>query len=151
MRGEPIAHLESARHRRGRRRAHGESAGRPTAGIPLFPIQERQHEVHHVPVEPLHGAEEHGYLWNENGEGDWLAWYRAFARSQVAEVGTMRDGLNWSGPPPTSPDLYVGLFDTLRYGTGPNASGSATTTLSALRAREVPTPLHADTTADTAP
>lgn len=67
-------------------------------------------------VDGLHGAEEHGYVAQQNGEGDWLAFYRPYVRNQVAEVATMRIG-EVPDSIPQDPDLFVGLFDTMRYGT----------------------------------
>jgi hypothetical protein len=61
-----------------------------------------------------HGAGTHGYVEGANGEEDFLLYYRNFMRNQVAELNTMRAGVSWSGPLPTSADLWVGLFDTFR-------------------------------------
>lgn len=63
----------------------------------------------------VHGAEEHGYHAYQNGEGEWLAWYRALARGQVAELASMRDGVAWRTIPGRA-DLYVGLFEVMRHG-----------------------------------
>lgn len=102
-------------------------------------------------VDGLHGAEEHGYTVDQGGESGWLAWYRAFSRNQVAELDNMRNDVVWPSIPTTA-DLYVGVFDTLRYGTSSVPSGiSAVSTLSALvKASSVmpTTPEHADLAAD---
>jgi hypothetical protein len=77
-------------------------------------------------VDGLHGAEEHGYVWNQNNEGDWLAWYRDFARGLAVETADMRAGVQYPFIP-ASGDLYVGIFDTMRYGTQsarPSAGGT---------------------------
>lgn len=63
-----------------------------------------------------HGADEHGYPPGDGGEPDFLTYYRAFMRNQVAEVNTMRAGTAWIGSRPTNADLWVGVFDTMRRG-----------------------------------
>lgn len=67
-------------------------------------------------AEGAHGADEHGYPEGEGGEPDFLKFYRALMRNQVVEVNTMRNGLAWSGPRPTTADMWVGVFDTMRRG-----------------------------------
>lgn len=69
----------------------------------------------------LHGAEEHGYDYEgDQGETDWLKWYRAFMRGQAADLAGMRDGLDWPSVPATG-DLYTGVFPTFRRGFSPHA------------------------------
>ena len=41
---------------------------------------------------------------------------RRDGRDKVAEVNTMRNGVAWSDARPTTPDMWVGLFDTMRRG-----------------------------------
>lgn len=92
----------------------------------------------------LHGAEEHGYTYNQGGEADWLAWYRDFARGIAAETNDMRGGVIWPSIP-SEADLYVGVFDTMRYGL--EASRPSVTSPQALQAlaSEVESySLHAD-------
>jgi hypothetical protein len=59
-----------------------------------------------------HGATTHGYVHGENGEPDFAKFYRDLMRNQVAEVNTMRGGVD--SPRPRSADLWVGVFDTMR-------------------------------------
>jgi hypothetical protein len=69
-------------------------------------------------VSGLHGAEQHGYYSeNNSGETDYVKFYRLYMRSQVAELNTMRPDLKPPAPPSSS-DLYVGLFKTLRVYSG---------------------------------
>jgi hypothetical protein len=115
-------------------------------------------------VDGLHGAEEHGYKENQNGHSGWLDWYRAFVRNQAAELTTMRQGVEWPSVPTTA-DVYVGVFDALRYGTGATPATVATKTVSATRsalvrttnsvsttvqAETVPVEMHADPTSELA-
>lgn len=64
----------------------------------------------------VHGMDEHGYNFNDDGEPDFVSFYRAMFRGQVAEVNTMRVGTAWTGARPTTADLWVGDFDTIRQG-----------------------------------
>ncbi|MGC4063943.1 MAG: cellulose binding domain-containing protein [Polyangiaceae bacterium] len=115
-------------------------------------------------VDGLHGAEEHGYKPNQNGHSGWLDWYRAFARNQAPELVTMRQGVEWPSVPTTS-DLYVGVFDSMRYGIGATPSAVTTTAPSAKRsalvrssgmastvvqAKSIPAEMHVDAAADLA-
>jgi hypothetical protein len=63
-----------------------------------------------------HGAEAHGYPRGGNGEEDFITFYRAFMRGQVAEVAAMREGVPWTAPRPEDPDVWVGVFETMRLG-----------------------------------
>ena len=65
-------------------------------------------------VDGTHGATIHGYVRGENGEPDFAKFYRDLMRNQVAEINTMRSGVD--SPRPTSADLWVGVFDTMRRG-----------------------------------
>jgi len=66
----------------------------------------------------LHGAEQHGYYSeNDTGETDYVKFYRLWMRSQVAELDDMRPDVKWPSIPTTS-DLYVGVYKTLRVYTG---------------------------------
>jgi hypothetical protein len=80
----------------------------------------------------LHGAEEHGYPYNMNGEGDWLAWYRDFARGLAVETTDMRVGYSYPFIPTTGA-VFVGIFDTMRFGTQSTRPTAASST-QALRA-----------------
>jgi hypothetical protein len=64
----------------------------------------------------VHGAESHGYPRAADGELDFLKFYRAFMRGQVAEVAGMQDGVPWTGPLPDAPDAWIGVFETMREG-----------------------------------
>jgi hypothetical protein len=64
----------------------------------------------------LHGGEEHGYHGGDNGEADFLQWQRRYIRNQVAELDSMRSGVDFASPPPESGDLWVGVFDAMRRG-----------------------------------
>ncbi|HLV66022.1 MAG TPA: hypothetical protein VKY73_09415 [Polyangiaceae bacterium] len=61
-----------------------------------------------------HGGGTHGYPGGGNGEEDFLFFYRRFMRNQVAELNTMRGGVDFGSQPATSADLWVGVFDTMR-------------------------------------
>jgi hypothetical protein len=66
----------------------------------------------------LHGAGQHGYPESApTGETDWLMWYRYFMRGQVAQLDGMRVDVTWPSIPTTS-DLYVGVFPSMRHGAG---------------------------------
>lgn len=69
-------------------------------------------------VDSVHGAEIHGYAHGVGAPG-WQNYYRDLARGQVAELNTMRLGDVTSGIPDYA-DLYVGVFDTMRFGSLPN-------------------------------
>lgn len=64
----------------------------------------------------VHGGGVHGYVSGENGEEDFLLFYRHLMRSQLPELNTMRADVSWSGARPQSGDLWVGLFETFRQG-----------------------------------
>jgi hypothetical protein len=69
-------------------------------------------------VNGLHGAEQHGYYSEgSSGETDFLRFYRAYMRGQVAELDGMRPDISWPSVPTTA-DLYVGVFDTWPVFTG---------------------------------
>jgi hypothetical protein len=69
-------------------------------------------------VNGLHGANQHGYYTEgSSGETDFLRFYRAYMRGQVAELDGMRPDINWPSVPTTA-DLYVGVFDTWPVFTG---------------------------------
>jgi hypothetical protein len=63
-----------------------------------------------------HGAELHGYPRGADGDVDYLAFYRAFMRGQVAEVAAMREDTAWTGARPTAADAWVGVFESMRQG-----------------------------------
>ena len=66
----------------------------------------------------LHGGEQHGYYSEkDSGETDYVKFYRLWMRGQVAELDGMRPDVKWPSIP-TSSDLYVGVFKTLRVFTG---------------------------------
>jgi hypothetical protein len=69
-------------------------------------------------VAGLHGANQHGYYTEgSSGETDYLRFYRAYVRGQVAELDGMRPDISWPSVPTTA-DLYVGVFDTWPVFTG---------------------------------
>jgi hypothetical protein len=73
-------------------------------------------------IDGLHGASVHGYRGEEQaGETDFVRFYRDYMRGLVVEMDGMTaisgGGQTWSGPL-SPPDLYVGLFKTLRVFTG---------------------------------
>lgn len=89
----------------------------------LYLLHESLHDYESYQIGPLHkyngidgthGAGAHGYAFNEDGEEDFLKYYRFFIRGQVAELKTMRSGITWPTPAPTSADLFVGVFDVMR-------------------------------------
>jgi hypothetical protein len=90
----------------------------------------------------LHGAGTHGYVGGQNGEADFLLFYRRFMRNQVAEVNTMRGGVNWTSGTPTSGDLWIGVFDTMRrdvnWQTAGAAAGATLAARAAVPVRSVP-------------
>jgi hypothetical protein len=93
----------------------------------------------------LHGAEEHGYHGGDHGEADFLQWQRLFIRNQVSELRTMRAGVDFASAPPTSADLWVGVFDTVRRGvswsgspTGRAARAASPATAPVLRGTPAP-------------
>ncbi|QEY16229.1 hypothetical protein D0C16_09705 [Cellvibrio sp. KY-GH-1] len=98
----------------------------PNAPHPVF-----THEILHVyeqyqrdiygfynGLEGLHGAEEQGYLETSPiGELYWLGWYKDFMRNTVGENHTARLGIQ-PGVIPAEQDLFIGTFETTRYGLG---------------------------------
>lgn len=70
-------------------------------------------------IQELHGATQHGYPVNSGGELDFARWMRAYIRGQVGELVTTRESSNLTAPV-TNPDLWVGVFDTVRRGYSPN-------------------------------
>ncbi|MGK3985669.1 hypothetical protein WME99_21660 [Sorangium sp. So ce136] len=69
-------------------------------------------------INGLHGAEQHGYYGDGNGEVDFLHFYRHFLRGQVAELAGMRANIQWPaiGEVSANSDLYLGVFPVLRHG-----------------------------------
>ncbi len=98
----------------------------PNAPHPVF-----THEILHVyeqyqrdiygfynGLEGLHGAEEQGYLETSPiGELYWLGWYKDFMRNTIGENHTTRLGIQ-PGVIPSEQDLFIGTFETTRYGLG---------------------------------
>ncbi len=98
----------------------------PNAPHPVF-----THEILHVyeqyqrdvygfynGLEGLHGAEEQGYLETSPiGELYWLGWYKDFMRNTIGENYTTRSGIQ-PGVIPSEQDLFIGTFETTRYGLG---------------------------------
>ncbi|RYZ07085.1 MAG: hypothetical protein EOO73_13545 [Myxococcales bacterium] len=89
----------------------------------LFLLHESLHDYESYQIGPLHkyngidgthGAGAHGYVFGEDGEEDFLKYYRFFIRGQVAELKNMRSGTTWPSPAPASGDLFVGVFDVMR-------------------------------------
>jgi hypothetical protein len=65
-------------------------------------------------IDGTHGAGAHGYAFQEDGEEDFLKYYRFFMRGQLVELDAMRSGTAWPSPAPSSGDLFVGVFDVMR-------------------------------------
>ncbi len=98
----------------------------PNAPHPVF-----THEILHVyeqyqrdiygyynGVLGLHGAPEQGYLETSPiGELYWLGWYKDFMRNTIGENHTARPRVH-PGIIPVEQDLYIGTFETTRYGLG---------------------------------
>jgi hypothetical protein len=100
---------------------HGSSAATPN----VYLLHEMLHDYESFQASRLgyyygltgtHGAEAHGYARGGNGEEDFITFYRAFMRGQVAEVAAMREGVPWTAPRPEDPDVWVGVFETMRRG-----------------------------------
>jgi len=87
-------------------------------------------------AEGTHGATIHGYLRGENSEPDFAKFYRELMRNQVAEVNTMRGGVD--SPRPTNADLWVGVFDTMRRDVDWQSPASTTVPLAELAPRAQP-------------
>lgn len=79
----------------------------------------------------LHGGNQHGYYGGDGGESDFLLYYRRFMRNQLAELHTMRGETPFTGPIPTSADLWVGVFDTMRRDVNWQSSGFEASSLAA--------------------
>lgn len=100
--------------------------GEPSEGFyheTLHIYESYNNSVHgtYAGIEGLHGAEEHGYVRFQNGEGDWLAFYRPFARGQVKELASMSADVDLTEVP-DDVDLFIGVFDAMRHGTSAPAS-----------------------------
>lgn len=87
-------------------------------------------------ADSTHGSDEHGYFFNDEGEEDFVAYYRDYERGQVKELNTMRVGTTWPSRPTTS-DLYVGEFDVMRRDVNWNAAFAAKS-FQALAAKVAP-------------
>jgi hypothetical protein len=69
-------------------------------------------------IHGLHGAEHHGYYSEGNaGETDYVKFYRLYLRSQIAETVSMSPTTKPLAPPSTA-DIFLGLFKTLPVYTG---------------------------------
>lgn len=84
----------------------------------------------------LHGANYHGYYGGDNGEPDFLQYYRLFMRNQVAEINTMRNGVPASVP--QTADLWVGVFDTMRRDVSWNAPAAGAQTFAVRSSTPAP-------------
>ena len=70
-------------------------------------------------INGLHGAGQHGYQSEgSSGETDFVKFYRRYMRGQIAEVDGMSGDNNAWPSIPTTADLWVGLFPTMRLFTG---------------------------------
>lgn len=76
-------------------------------------------------IDGTHGSGPHGYAFQEDGEEDFLKFYRFFMRGQVVELDNMRSGLAWPSPEPMSGDLFIGVFDVMRRDVNWQSSGFA--------------------------
>jgi hypothetical protein len=66
----------------------------------------------------LHGAGQHGYQGEgSSGETDFVKFYRRYLRSQIAELDGMNIDTQWPSIPTTA-DMWLGLFQTVRVYTG---------------------------------
>ncbi len=70
-------------------------------------------------IQELHGAEPHGYPHGAGGELDFARWMRSYIRGQVGELATTHEGQFFSEPLP-APELWNGVFDTIRRGYQPS-------------------------------
>lgn len=113
----------------------------------LYLLHESLHDYESYQIGPLHkyngiegthGAGVHGYTYGEDGEEDFLKYYRFFIRGQVAELDNMRSGITWPSPAPTSADLFVGVFDVMRRDVNWLAPGLLAAPTSALAASSAP-------------
>ncbi len=113
----------------------------------LYLLHESLHAYESYQIGPLHkyngidgthGAGAHGYTNGEDGEEDFLKYYRFFIRGQVAELDNMRSGTTWPSPAPTSADLFVGVFDVMRRDVNWSAPSFAAAKSSALAASAPP-------------
>lgn len=73
------------------------------------------YQKHYNGAEGLHGAEEHGFYPETNGEPGWVGWYRLFTRGQAAEVSTMRPGQHIPAPI-QNPSYHVGTWRSVKNG-----------------------------------
>lgn len=87
-------------------------------------------------ADSTHGSDEHGYFFGDEGEEDFVAYYRDYERGQVKELKTMRVGSTWPSRPTTA-DLYVGEFDVMRRDVNWNAALAAKS-FQALAAKVAP-------------
>jgi hypothetical protein len=83
-------------------------------------------------IQELHGATQHGYPVNAGGELDFARWQRTYIRGQVGELVTTRQSVDIPAPV-TNPDLWVGVFDTVRRGYSPNPWTPPSCSTTALR------------------
>lgn len=114
----------------------------------LYLLHESLHDYESYQIGPLHkyngidgthGAGSHGYAFGEDGEEDFLKYYRYFIRGQVVELDNMRSGVTWPSPEPTTGDLFIGVFDTMRRDVNWGAPGFAAKS-NALSASSAPEP-----------
>ena len=113
----------------------------------LYLLHESLHDYESYQIGPLHkyngidgthGAGAHGYAFQEDGEEDFLKFYRRFIRGQVVELDAMRSGISWPSPAPATGDLFIGVFDVMRRDVNWQNPGFAG--LTALAARTPPAP-----------
>jgi hypothetical protein len=83
-------------------------------------------------IQELHGARQHGYPDGAGGELDFARWMRTYIRGQVGEVAATRESDNLSAPLP-APDLWNGVFQTIRRGYSPAPWGPPSCNSSAFR------------------
>jgi hypothetical protein len=89
-------------------------------------------------IAQLHGATQHGYPDGAGGELDFARWMRVYTRGQVGERVTTRETDSLSTPI-ANPDLYNGVFDTIRRGYSPSPWDPPICPQTALRSFSAPT------------
>ena len=113
----------------------------------LYLLHESLHDYESYQIGPLHkyngidgthGAGAHGYAFQEDGEEDFLKFYRRFIRGQVVELDAMRSGISWPSPEPASGDLLIGVFDVMRRDVNWQNPGFAGLTARAARTPQAP-------------
>jgi hypothetical protein len=94
-------------------------------------------------IQELHGATQHGYPDGAGGELDFARWMRIYIRGQAGELATTRQSDSLFAPIP-NPELWNGVFDTVRRGYSPSPWGPPICNTGAFRSFSASAPSTAE-------